>query len=324
MEPAILANPSTVGEGRLPFILKFPPELHLNLLERADASQYSTLRLVCKRWYKFIENSLPLGRYVPAKIEFENASQEDLKEPPPPKLCTDSSLLLVHRGIFVFSKFRMDPKTLKMVRITVGLDFVNSPITNRIKELEAGEEAVDTALTGLNETTEPTPGSPFFPGLFCGRRDISHYLSDAVYILNPNHPEFKKYSGLVKILQDWKFTPGPAVSGHVARSCKTVREWMELFLNRYDWKEFDKTLTNSKQNKYGLYASSMKIEARLEVPSTGRWKQINVTEKKEKDASGYRLEITTTACLLGCRFRKEGEWSVARPSSPTGFTFDET
>ncbi|KAF3178061.1 hypothetical protein TWF788_007507 [Orbilia oligospora] len=326
MEANLPTSSPIVGEGEPLFVMDFPPEIHLNMLECADVCQYSTLRLVCKRWYGFIENTLPLGRYVPAKIEFKNEPKEESKESPPPGICMDPSLWLTHRAIFIFSRFRIDPKAIKMDRITVGLDFVNARVRNRIQKLEANGKIVDTALAGVFKYIEPMPISPSSPGLLCGRRDISHYLSEPVYIVNPRHPESKKYQGLVEILQDWKFTPGPISLDLDAQSCPTVRHWMELFLDRYDWADFDETLKKSNQTDYGLYTSSMEIAARVTAPFKGCWKEAETKEGEEegKSSGGYCLEILTKVCILGCRFQKEGQWVVARSSSPTGFTFDET
>ncbi|RVD80388.1 uncharacterized protein DFL_008285 [Arthrobotrys flagrans] len=221
MEANTLISLPTVCKEQPPLLLNFPVEIHYNVLECADVSQYSTLRLVCKKWYNFIEHSLPLSRYVPAKIEFKNAPLERPKELPSLGLCMDSSLWLVHRGVFIFSKFRMDPKLLNLDRITTGVDFVNSPVTNRIREPEASEEAIDTSLArcfvGYNG---PEPGTS--PGLFCGNRNISHYLSDPAYIVDPSHPEYGKYNRHVEVWQYWKLVPGPQMYDLAAQPCATL------------------------------------------------------------------------------------------------------
>ncbi|KAK6356711.1 hypothetical protein TWF718_001053 [Orbilia javanica] len=310
---------STIDEGRPLLSMDFPPEIHYGVLESADVSEYSALRLVCKTWYNFIENTLPLGRYVPAKIEFKKEPPEDPMEPPSLGLCIDPSLWLVHRGTLIFSTFRMDPKLLDLKRITGAVDFVNSTITSRIENTGVDTEVIDNAaMGGYIRYDVPRIGNS---RLLCGTRDISHYLTDPVYAINPNHPECKKYNGYVEILQFWKFVPGPRVYEPRSQPSRTIRKWMELFLDRYDWEKFDEALENSRRPHGGIYTPSIEIEARVEAPSTGSWKQIKTMEHKGRDIDMFCLEITTTAFVIGCRFRSGEDWSVAGRSSPTGFTF---
>ncbi|KAK6509837.1 hypothetical protein TWF481_004566 [Arthrobotrys musiformis] len=327
MDADITTDPPILSREEPSLFLDFPPEIHFNILECADVSQYPTLRLVCSKWNNFIENTLPLGRYVPANIEFK---------PPPPDatvegaeelhLCTDPSLWLMHRGVLIFSKFRMDPRPLGLKRIMDGVDIVNSPVTKKIWELKAGEEATGTPLAITNEfvafdrveLTEKLDQKP--PGLFCGDKDISRYLSDPVYVLNPSHPQYKNYKGLVKILQNWRFVPRPQATNSPSMPGDTVRGWIESFLDRYDWGEFDKDLEKVGPTEAGTMVSSVEVEMKVVGPDHGYWKPSKPSEEKEM-VKEHQLEIFANFHNIGCRFQSAGRWKFAGRDSPTGFTF---
>ncbi|KAK6333837.1 hypothetical protein TWF730_004020 [Orbilia blumenaviensis] len=325
MESSIPAPQKMAGEEPHSVSQMFPLELQYSVLEIADVSQYSALRLVCTKWYDFIENNLPFGRYVPAKIRFGDPPMAaGHKEPLDPDLCMDSSLWLVHRGARIFSKFRMDPKLLNMCRVSTGIDLVNLPITNRIKELETGEKATDIALVNLTVATNAALGAP---GLFCGKRNISHYLPDHVYAVNPGHPEYNKYKGSVEFLVNWNFVPDSPSHNPGAQPCSTVQNWLELFLDRYDWEKFDETLGESGEEGEGLHISSIQVEIQADNSPTGYWKHIETAEEEQEGekTAKYGAVIAIKVFILGCRYQTgSGEdWAVARPTSPTGFTFSQ-
>ncbi|KAK6533942.1 hypothetical protein TWF281_005285 [Arthrobotrys megalospora] len=311
--------PTAEREPLCPF-RNLPSELHYNILEKAHVSQYPTLRLVCTKWYNFIENTLPFGRYVPANIKLENPPLSSPKELPPLGLCMESSLWLVHRGISIFSKYRIDPKHLNLQRVTIGIDFVNSSVMQKLEVLRTGQPTEDGPLARLDGTDGHAVDAV---GLFCGKRDISHYLSDPVYALDPAHPEYGKYKGRLDILQNWKFVPAPPSFDPAAQPCASVQNWLQSFLDRYDWEKFDEDLKGFGASGIGLHPSSVEIEAQATSQSTGYWKKIKTTEEDGGKIDRYCLEVATKVFILGCRYRAGEEWAEARPNSPTGFTFGE-
>ncbi|KAF3939079.1 hypothetical protein ABW19_dt0209260 [Dactylella cylindrospora] len=153
-------------------IFQLPLEIHYLILEQADLDQHPTLKLVCKIWYEILENHFPLGRYVqvgwfrdwckPWTSGYIHCSEKK------------SAPFLLHRGLFMYSMANIDGILIRNQNLATRLE--RSKHKKCIQWRNQVGKKDDDLVTRVDEDSTRM--------LLSGSRDISHYFSDQLYIVD--------------------------------------------------------------------------------------------------------------------------------------------
>ncbi|KAF3939014.1 hypothetical protein ABW19_dt0206015 [Dactylella cylindrospora] len=158
----------SLSSSTIPPLVRLPLEIQYLILEQADFEQYPRLQKVCRSWYLFIENVLPLGRYTPVfwKADPRDKIWEEAEE--------RTSPYLMHKALSIFTAVR----TKKVIMQAY-------PRCGTFNEPNGKGEVPTGAGSNNPGRSNNRPNLVNEMKIFCYERDISHFLSDPVFVRNP-------------------------------------------------------------------------------------------------------------------------------------------